>query len=208
MFFVALAADYDGTLALHGQVDTATRRALGEVRSSGRKLILVTGRDLPDLKRAFDALDLFDLVVAENGALLFCPATQEEIPLAEPPPTALVDRLRKLGVEPLSVGRTIIATWEPNEGVVLEAIRDLNLEQHIVFNKGAVMVLPSGVNKASGLKQALNRLHLSRTMSLASAMPKTISHFSAPAAARLLSTTPCPQSRRRLILSLPITARA
>jgi HAD superfamily hydrolase (TIGR01484 family) len=161
MFFIALAADYDGTLALHGQVDLATRHALGEVRSSGRKLILVTGRDLPDLERAFDALDLFDLVVAENGGLLFCPATQEEIPLAEPPPTALVDRLRELGVQPLSVGRTIIATWEPNQGVILEAIRDLNLEQHIVFNKGAVMVLPSGVNKASGLTEALKRLHLS-----------------------------------------------
>ena len=161
MFFVALAADYDGTLARHGQVDQPTRQALEQVRASGRKLILVTGRDLPDLKRVFDALELFDLVVAENGALLFDPAKKEEIPLSDPPPAALVDRLRELGVDPLSVGRTIIATWEPNEKIVLEAIRDLALEQHIIFNKGAVMVLPSGVNKASGLKKALQHLHLS-----------------------------------------------
>ena len=161
MFFVALAADYDGTLARHGQVDQPTRQALEQVRASGRKLILVTGRDLPDLKRVFDALELFDLVVAENGALLFDPEKKEEIPLSDPPPAALVDRLRELGVDPLSVGRTIIATWEPNEKIVLEAIRDLALEQHIIFNKGAVMVLPSGVNKASGLKKALQHLHLS-----------------------------------------------
>ena len=161
MFFVALAADYDGTLARHGQVDQSTRQALEQVRASGRKLILVTGRDLPDLKRVFDALELFDLVVAENGALLFDPAKKEEIPLSDPPSPALVDRLRQRGVEPLSVGRTIIATWEPNENIVLEAIRDLALEQHIIFNKGAVMVLPSDVNKASGLKKALQRLHLS-----------------------------------------------
>jgi len=160
MFFVALATDYDGTLALHGQVDDVTCKALEEVRSSGRKLILVTGRDLLDLERVFSRLDLFDLVVAENGALLFDPSKKEEIALAEPPPEALVQRLRELGVSPLAVGRTIIATWEPNEGVVLEAIRDLALEQHIIFNKGAVMVLPSGVNKASGLRSALKRLGL------------------------------------------------
>ncbi len=161
MFFVALATDYDGTLALHGHVDQPTREALGEVRESGRKLLLVTGRDLADLKRVFDQLELFDLVVAENGGLLYDPVTKEEIPLAEPPPKVLVDRLRSLAVDPLSVGRTIIATWEPNEKIVLDAIRALAIEQHIIFNKGAVMVLPSDVNKASGLLKVLQRMNLS-----------------------------------------------
>ena len=110
MFFVAIATDYDGTLARHGRVNQATRSALEEVRRSGRKLILVTGRTLPDLESTFDAIQLFDVVVAENGAVLFDPAKKQEIPLAEPPPPALVERLRELGVKPLSVGRTIIAT--------------------------------------------------------------------------------------------------
>ncbi|HLQ91195.1 MAG TPA: HAD-IIB family hydrolase [Xanthobacteraceae bacterium] len=161
MFFVALATDYDGTLALQGHVDAPTRAALDAVRRSGRKLILVTGRDLPDLRRVFDEMELFDMVVAENGGLLLDPATREEIVLTDPPPVALIKRLRERGVQPLSVGRTIIATREPNEGIVLEAIRSLNLEQHIVFNKGAVMILPTSVNKASGLKHALARLNLS-----------------------------------------------
>jgi hydroxymethylpyrimidine pyrophosphatase-like HAD family hydrolase/energy-coupling factor transporter ATP-binding protein EcfA2 len=161
VFFVALATDYDGTLAHNGRVDEATREALKEVRHSGRKLILVTGRELGDLAEIFPALDSFDLVVAENGGLLFDPATKEEIPLAEPPPPALIERLEALDVRPLLVGRTIIATWEPNEAAVLQAIRDLALEQHIIFNKGAVMVLPSNVNKASGLEAALERLQLS-----------------------------------------------
>jgi len=161
VFFVALATDYDGTLALHGKVDAATCAALEEVRQSGRKLILVTGRDLPDLQRVFDRLDLFDLVVAENGALLFDPARKEEVTLCDPPPPLLVARLKDSNVSPLVVGRAIIATWEPNETIVLQAIRDLGLEQHIIFNKGAVMVLPSDVNKASGLKCALERLKLS-----------------------------------------------
>ena len=161
MFFIALATDYDGTLARHGRVDHATRRALEELRRSGRKLILVTGRALADLQNVFEAIELFDLVVAENGGLLFDPAKKEETALAEPPPAALVERLQELGVKPLSIGRTIIATWEPNESLVLKAIRDLGVEQHIIFNKGAVMVLPTDVNKASGLKCALRQLRLS-----------------------------------------------
>lgn len=161
MFFVALATDYDGTLAQHGEVDAATRRAIDELRQSGRKLMLVTGRTLADLRTVFDPLEQFDVIVAENGALLFIPGKKEEIPLAEPPPQALVDRLKELGVAPLAVGRAIIATWEPNETLVLKAIRELEVEQHIIFNKGAVMVLPSNVNKASGLKSALKLLRLS-----------------------------------------------
>ena len=161
MFFVALATDYDGTIASQGMVDEPTRKALEEVRRSGRKLILVTGRDLLDLRRVFEGLELFDLVVAENGGLLYNPASQEETPLTDPPPQSLVDRLRELGIKPLSIGRTIVATWEPNEGIVLQTIRDLALEQHIIFNKGAVMVLPGGINKASGLKAALKLLNLS-----------------------------------------------
>jgi HAD superfamily hydrolase (TIGR01484 family) len=161
MYFVALATDYDGTLAHDGRVKAATIEALKEVKRSGRKLILVTGRDLPDLQRVFPEVDLFDLVVAENGALLFNPAKKEEVPLAEPPSPEFVARLRELGVTPLAVGRTIVATWEPNETAVLRAIRELALELHIVFNKGAVMVLPGNINKAWGLRHALKPLCLS-----------------------------------------------
>ncbi len=161
MYIICLATDYDGTLARDGEVDPPTLEALEDFKRSGRKLILVTGRELPDLKRVFSRLDLFDRIVAENGALLYGPATKKEEPLAPEPPKGFVEALKAKGVEPLSVGRSIVATWEPNETAVLEAIRDLGLELQIVFNKGAVMVLPAGVNKASGLKAALADLGLS-----------------------------------------------
>ena len=85
MFFVALAVDYDGTLARDGRVNSATIDALEKVKNSGRKLILVTGRDLTDLRRVFADIAIFDLVVAENGALLFDPAQKKEDPLAPAP---------------------------------------------------------------------------------------------------------------------------
>jgi hydroxymethylpyrimidine pyrophosphatase-like HAD family hydrolase len=161
VYIVCLATDYDGTIASDGNVVEATVEALEAFRQSGRKLILATGRELPDLGRVFSRLDLFDRVVAENGALLFNPATQKETPLAPPPSGRFVAALKAKGVVPLSVGRSIVATWEPNQEPVLEAIRELGLELQIVFNKGAVMVLPAGVNKASGVKAALDDLGLS-----------------------------------------------
>ncbi len=121
----------------------------------------MTGRELPDLQRVFPGLALFDRVVAENGAVLYDPATQTERVLAAPPPPVLVDRLREMKVAPLSVGRSIIATWEPHQAEIIEAIRELGLERQVTFNKGAIMILPSGVTKATGLLAALNALNLS-----------------------------------------------
>jgi HAD superfamily hydrolase (TIGR01484 family) len=161
MRYLALACDYDGTLASDGRVDEPTVAALERVRASGRRLILVTGRELDELRDVFPRLELFDRVVAENGALLYRPASREEKLLAEPPPEAFVKALVDRGVRPLSVGRVIVATWTPHETTVLEVIRDLGLEQQVIFNKGAVMVLPSGVNKATGLTAALSELGLS-----------------------------------------------
>ncbi len=161
MYIICVATDYDGTLAHDGAVDEATVDALVRLKRSGRRLVLVTGRELPDLIAAFPQIDLFDRVVAENGALLFNPATKTERPLGPGPSPDLVAALRAKNVSPLSVGRTIIATWEPNETTVLDAIRDLGLELQIVFNKGAVMILPAGINKASGLKAALDDLAIS-----------------------------------------------
>ncbi len=159
---LALCCDYDGTVAHHGVMDSATEEALRRTSASGRRILLVTGRELDDLHRVCgEQLDVFDLVVAENGALLYTPATGEERPLADPPPEAFIRELQKRGVEPLSVGRSIVATWEPHDAVVLEVIRELGLELQVIFNKGAVMVLPAGVNKASGLVAALESLGLS-----------------------------------------------
>jgi hydroxymethylpyrimidine pyrophosphatase-like HAD family hydrolase len=100
-------------------------------------------------------LDLFDLVVAENGAVMYDPANQEEQALDDAPPPAFVERLRELGVASLWVGRVIVATWEPNEGKVLSAVHDLGLNLEITFNKGAFIVLPVGVTKASGFARRI-----------------------------------------------------
>src|SRR5262245_29410644 len=127
MRYFTLACDYDGTLAHDGVVSERTLAALERLRASGRSLILVTGRQIDDLKTVFSRFDLFERIVAENGALLYRPPTLEEKQLAEPPPAEFIDALRARGVNPISIGRAIIATWEPHEMVVLETIRDFGL---------------------------------------------------------------------------------
>ncbi len=160
MRYLALCCDYDGTLAHHGRVDEATITALERFKESGRRLVMVTGRELDELQAICPRLDLFERVVAENGALLYRPDTGEEKQLGERPPDAFIAALKAKGVERISVGRVIVATWEPHEQTVLETIRDMGLELQVIFNKGAVMILPAGMNKATGLRVALRELDL------------------------------------------------
>jgi HAD superfamily hydrolase (TIGR01484 family) len=160
MRYFCLICDYDGTIAQDGHCALSTVEAIRRVRASGRKLILATGRQLAELQEVFPEYAVFDRLVAENGAVLYRPASQDCAVLADSPASEFVDELRRRGVHPLAVGQCIVATWRPFESTVREVIRDMGLELQIIFNKDAVMVLPSGVNKASGLQVALNELQV------------------------------------------------
>src|SRR5262245_18909310 len=158
MRYLILATDYDGTLARLGHVEPPVWDAIRRLRESGRKAIMVTGRELEDLQAICPHLDLFERVVAENGAIIFRPATKEVQTLAEPPPPEFAARLRALGAAPLSAGHVIVATVKPFETLVLKTINEMGLELQVIFNQESVMVLPSGVNKATGLVAVLKEL--------------------------------------------------
>ncbi len=161
MRYLVLITDYDGTLATDGRVSAETIAAIERLRTSGRRAILVTGRRLDDLLAVFPDVRLFDYVVAENGALIYAPRTKETILLGKGPPPAFIERLRSLGVDRIEVGQVIVSTWLPHHTAVLQVIQEMGLELLVVFNKAAVMVLPSGVNKATGLDYALRKMGLS-----------------------------------------------
>ena len=156
----ALATDFDGTIASHGVVLDETMEALRRAREQGMLLILVTGRELRDFELLGTDLSIFDLCVVENGAVLYDPHRQRTTVLAPPPPPSFVEELERRGVAPISVGASIVATCEPHEMTVLEVIKQQGLELSLIFNKGAVMILPANVNKASGLLAALGLLGL------------------------------------------------
>ncbi len=158
MRYRALATDYDGTLARFGQVDATTLNALERFRRSGRKLVLVTGRQLEELVALFPRVDLFDRIVLENGALLYRPFDRSETLLGPVPDARFLDTLKRRGVDPLALGRVIVATWGEHTSTVEETIREFGLKLQLIRNKRAVMVLPEGVDKASGLLLALEEL--------------------------------------------------
>ncbi|HTZ95608.1 MAG TPA: HAD family hydrolase [Terriglobales bacterium] len=160
MRFLLLATDYDGTLASEGHVQQKSIAAVERLRASGRKLILVTGRHMPDLATVFSRFDLFERVVVENGGLLYSPTTREEKLLCDAPNPDFLALLRERNI-PFVPGRAVVASWHPHEEAVFEAIRDLGLDLQVTFNKRSIMVLPSGVNKATGLAAALQELGLS-----------------------------------------------
>jgi phosphoglycolate phosphatase (TIGR01487 family) len=160
MAFKALATDYDGTLAHHGTVEPTTLDAIGKLRAAGMKTLLVTGREIPDLQSVFSEFGIFDLIVAENGALLYWPATAKQELIAPTPPREFAEYLRRNGVKELSIGRTIVATMEIYSDTVQKGIQALNLPLDVILNKGSLMVLPRGIHKGFGLKAALPRLDL------------------------------------------------
>ena len=94
---------------------------LRALKATGRKLLLVTGRELDELLGIFPEIGIFDRVVAENGALLYRPESGERKQLGDPPPEEFLACLRANGM-PLSVGHTIVATIRPHEAFVLATI--------------------------------------------------------------------------------------
>ena len=226
MRFLAFASDYDGTLAHNGKIDRQTLRALEQLKRTGRKLILVTGRELDELLNLFPQAAIFDCIVAENGALLYWPlpgkqpsitrntprtetgpggktigsklgtkanagtkakpgvaakpgaksnprakarlggsiaAAATNAPgrletLTDPPAPEFVAHLRQKRVAPLSVGHSIVATSLKHKRTVVSTILEMDLDLHVILNKDAIMVLPTGVTKGTGLRVALDEL--------------------------------------------------
>ncbi len=161
MRYLALVTDYDGTIAIDGKMADAAVTSIDRLHTSGRHAILVTGRRLEDLLAILPHVQLFDYVVAENGAVVYEPGTRRETILANPLPPEFIERLRALDVDPIEVGRVVVATWLPHQNAVLQAIQEAGLELRVIFNRAAVMVLPTGVNKATGMEYALRKLGLS-----------------------------------------------
>ena len=161
MRYLALITDYDNTLATEGRVTAATIAAIQRLRISGRHVILATGRRLEDLLVVCPCIDAFSYVVAENGAVVYEPKSRETALLAEPLPKKFVRALQRANIVPLEIGRVVVGTHLPNQARVLEIIQESGLELKIVFNRGAVMIMPTGVNKATGTKYALRKLGMS-----------------------------------------------
>ncbi|MBI1996553.1 MAG: HAD hydrolase family protein [Deltaproteobacteria bacterium] len=157
MYCRVIACDFDGTGATDGKPAPELYAALGEARAQGMRTLLVTGRVLEDVQHACQEISPFDAVVAENGAVVYLCDLGRTIQLGQPPPEHFLGELRAHGV-PFHTGAVVVGTWEQHAGKLLDLIRSLGIDGQMVFNRGAVMLLPSGINKAVGIHRALDEL--------------------------------------------------
>lgn len=152
----AVAFDYDGTLTSGGRPRADLLDALAAARRGGLRIVLVTGRILDHLRAEFpDVAEHFDAIVAENGAVLVSTSVHQL--LASPIPGALSLALAADGV-PVDRGEVLLACAATDGERVLRAVRQLGVDAQLVFNREAMMILPTGVSKATGLRAALDEL--------------------------------------------------
>jgi hydroxymethylpyrimidine pyrophosphatase-like HAD family hydrolase len=161
MRYKSLACDFDGTLAENGKISLSTLAALGLLKASGRTVLLVTGRLLEDLFLTFPEYAMCDRIVAENGALVYNPANRSIKRLSAPPPPKFIEALRLRNVGPIEIGQSIVAAGRIHEDAILQAIDETGDGLKAIYNKDAVMVLPAGVDKGTGLRAALPEMGLS-----------------------------------------------
>ncbi len=160
MYCRVLACDFDGTTAIDGHLAPEVAPVLAAARSDGMAVLLVTGRVMEDLERAGVDLAMFDAVVAENGAVVWLPGRDRTLVLGAPPAESFLGRLRSAGIA-FQAGRVVVGTWEQHATQALALVRETGADLQLVFNRGAVMLLPSGVNKAVGVQRALDELRRS-----------------------------------------------
>lgn len=159
MKFNVLALDYDGTIAQDGKLNEEVRSAIGEVRTRGISVVLVTGRILGDLSDILGSLDLVDAVVAENGAVLAFANGYSRL-IGRAPAPVFLEELARRGIL-FRAGQCVVETDADKAEHVLAVIRDLELPLVLLFNRGRLMVLPQAVSKGTGLREALTMLRLS-----------------------------------------------
>lgn len=160
MRFSVVAVDYDGTVANDGVLHPDVRAALDELRERGIVAILVTGRILGDLQRVAGDLRFVDAVVAENGAVLHFPGRRHSRVLGRPPAGDFLAALQSRGIA-FDVGDCVVEATASVASSVVALIREMEVPLALAFNRSRLMILPEGVSKATGPREALAALRRS-----------------------------------------------
>ena len=153
MYRRVMAFDFDGTLAVNGDVPPEVETALEQCRAGGHVLFLVTGRRFETVTLGHLG-DLFAGIVWENGAVLTHTASGETyLPFGQLD-TRLLKAIEEAGI-PFERGLAIAATWTPHDQALWRILSSHGSSTSIEYNKGAVMVLPPGATKGAGLERLL-----------------------------------------------------
>lgn len=148
----ALCVDYDRTLTTPDlrRVPQAIQ-ALARARDAGKRIVVVSGRDLDFLER--EVGKVCDAIVGENGCFLLHGGARTRLA----PTLALRSALAALDV-PIEHGAAIASVDLAHAELVRTELARRRIDASLVRNRDRVMVLPRAVDKASGALAALRAL--------------------------------------------------
>jgi phosphoglycolate phosphatase (TIGR01487 family) len=133
--------------------------AMQEAARRGLTIIVVSGRMLDFLIRLSQRLKVFDALVAENGAVIYLSRSMTKTALGELESARIRNALKNLEGQ-LEVGEVIVATKRWNEARVRGELEKAGVVAHIEYNRESLMVLPAGVDKGSGVLEAVRLMGL------------------------------------------------
>jgi hydroxymethylpyrimidine pyrophosphatase-like HAD family hydrolase len=158
-FFKVVAVDFDGTVASDGNVAPEAIAAIDQARRDGLTIVLATGRIGAELRVEFPQIAAHvDALVLENGAVTVIGGRTHA--LSAPVESGLNDALTDRGV-PHRRGEVLLAVDGEHAAAMVELIGQLGLDCQIIHNRGALMVLPAGTTKGTGLGAVLAEMNLS-----------------------------------------------
>ncbi|MGO9693647.1 MAG: HAD-IIB family hydrolase, partial [Mycobacterium sp.] len=158
-FFKLVAVDFDGTLTSGGKLASEALEAIDQARRNGLAIVLVTGRVGAEMLAEFPQIaNHFDALVLKNGAVIVIDGQTHA--LAPPVDRDVDDAPANRGV-PYRRGEVLVAVDGEHAAAVVEVIAELGMDYQIIRNRAALMVLPAGVTKGTGLEALLAKMNLS-----------------------------------------------
>ncbi len=150
----ALALDLDGTAKADGEpFNPALAERLARLRAVGVKVILATGRSVSELEGLVD-FGMFDAIVAENGTILVVDGRKTILA----PPDWVRERARLAKVLGQGSEEVLISLGREK---LEEARRLVSGRAKVELNKDRIMVGPKGLDKGTGLLEALKGMGIS-----------------------------------------------
>lgn len=153
-----LAADLDGTLTRGGEdtLKPRVREALLSLKRIGWKLILATGRDRRYIMRRRDLDGIFDAWILEAGLTLYLPETGEYRCFVD---EGWRSRVKELSRLPFVEEKENTVSFDRGYlEIVRREVERMGLDAEFRDNRGKIIMLPPGVDKAYGLRRALELL--------------------------------------------------
>jgi phosphoglycolate phosphatase (TIGR01487 family) len=158
---LAVGVDYDRTLTDNFlEISKEGIESLKLARKHGLKIILVSGRVTDFMMKLNKKYDIADVLVAENGAVLFFQKENKKI-LTSNNDLNLRTLLHNTDF-PMEFGEVIASTKVEYEKKLLKTIDIKKINIRLIRNVDSIMLLPPNVDKGTGILKALEILGIDK----------------------------------------------